>query len=199
MSFASLQAQENRLVSLQSNLSSYKAQLSKQEKRKSDIESIIREIKGVCNNKTDDINSYLNKMLNTYDDATKGITSTPQLYSTTSSDKEKDFSSDGNMSNALSQIQSELNDVNRKINELKTNINNTSSQITSCQSAIRAERYNIANDYRNQYNYAQSRMRAAESAYKSNPSSAQLKQKYQKACRDCDAAKYNFNKYRSWL
>ena len=90
MGFANLQALENRLSSLKSNLSSYNTQLDKQKKRKANIESIIKDMKSVCNNRTDDVNTHLNKMINNYEDATKGVSSASTLVSTTTADKEKD-------------------------------------------------------------------------------------------------------------
>lgn len=199
MGFANLQVQENRLSSLKSSLSSYRSQLEKMKRRKSNIESIIEDMKSICNNRTDDVNTHLNKMINNYEDATKGISSAYALTTTTTSDKEKDISSDNNMNNALNQLQSELNDVNLKISELETNINNTNSQISSCEASIRTEKYNIASSYRDQFNSAQAKVNATYAAYKADPKSVQLKQKYDRACRERDTARTNYNNYRGWL
>ncbi len=76
MGFANLQTLENRLSSLKSNLSSYNTQLDKQRRRKENIESIIKEMKRICSNWTDDVNTHLNKMINNYEDAAKGVAST---------------------------------------------------------------------------------------------------------------------------
>lgn len=199
MGFANLHAQENRLASLRSSLSSYKSQLEKMRKRKTDIESIIRDMQRICNNRTDDVNSYFTKMISSYDEATKGVSSSSILASTTRTDKEKDISTDDNMNNAYNQLNSELNDVNHKISELETNINNTNSQISSCEASIRSEKYNIANDYRNQFNNAQAKVNSTYAAYKADPKSAQLRQRYERACRERDSARTNYNNYRGWL
>lgn len=199
MGFASLQTQENRLSSLQSSLSNFKSQRDKQKKRKSDLESIIKTMKSVCNDRTDDVNTHLNKMINNYEGAIKGISSVSTLITTTTSDKEKDIYSDNYMNSALTQLQLELNDVDRKINELDTKITNTNSQISSCQSSIRAEKHSIAAAYRDQYNSAQAKVNAAEAACKANPTSAELKQKYNKACLERNTARNNYNYYKSWL
>ena len=144
MGFANLQALENRLSSLQSSLSSYKSQLDNQKKRKSNIESIIKDMRSICYNRTDDVNSHLNQMIYSYEDATKGASSPNLLTSTTRADKEKDITTDDNMSNALALLQSELSDVDQKISDLETNIKNTNTQISSCQTSIKTEKHNIA-------------------------------------------------------
>lgn len=199
MGFGNLNALESRLSGLRSNLSTYKSQLDTQKRRRSNIESIIKEMKSVCNNRSDDVNSYLNKIVNQIDDALKGISAVANIETTTTSDKEKDISADNNMNSALSQMQSELDDVERKISELETNINNTNSQISSCQASIRSEQRSIAIDYRNQYNNAQARVNSADAACKADPSSARLRQEFNKACRERDAARANYNKYKGWL
>lgn len=199
MGFANLQALESRLSSLKSNLSSYNSQLEKQKKRKSNIESIIKDMKSICNNRTDDVNTHLNKMINNYDEATKGVSSASALVSTTTLDKEKDISTDDNMNNALSQLQSELNDVCRKIGELEGNIQVCKSQISTCEVSIRSEKRNIALDYQRQLNCAQAKVNAADAACKADPTSVQLKQEFNRACRERDAARTNYNKYKGWL
>ena len=80
--FANLRTLENRLSSLKSNLSSYNTQLDKQRRRKENIESIIKEMKRICSNRTDDVNTHLNKMINNYEDAAKSAASTSTLLST---------------------------------------------------------------------------------------------------------------------
>ena len=199
MGFADLQTLERRLSSLRSDLSSYKSQLDKQNKRKSNIESMIKDMKSICNNRMDDVNTHLSKMINNYEEATKGVSSTSSLVSTTTLDKEKDISDDNNMSNALSQLQSELNDVCRKIGELEGNIQVCKSQISTCEASIRSEKRGIALDYQRQLNSAQAKVNAADAACKADPTSAQLKQEYNRACCGRDAARTNYNKYKGWL
>ena len=199
MGFANLQTLENRLSSLKSNLSGYNAQLDKQKKRKANIESIIKDMKSICNNRTDDVNTHLNKMINNYEDATKGISSVSTLVSTTTADKEKDISEDGSMNNALSQMQSELNDVCRRIGELEGNIQACKSQISTCEVSIRSEKRSIALDYQRQLNNAQAKVNAADAACKANPTSSQLKQEFNRVCRERDTARTNYNKYKGWL
>lgn len=199
MGFANLQALESRLSSLRSNLSSYNSQLEKQKKRKSNIESIIENMKSICNNRTDDVNTYLNKMIKNYEDATKGVSSASTLVSTTTADKEKDISEDDSMNNALSQLQSELNDVCRKIGELEGKIQVCKSHISDCEISIRSERRNIARGYQRQLNSAQTKVNATDAAYKADPTNTQLKQAFTKACRERDSARTNYNKYKGWM
>lgn len=199
MGFANLQALESRLSSLRSNLSSYNSQLEKQKKRKSNIESIIEDMKSICNNRTDDVNTYLNKMINNYAEATKGVSSTPSLVSTTTLDREKDISEDDSMNDALLQLQSELNDVCRKIGELEGSIQVCKSQISTCEVSIRSERRSIALSYQRQLNNAQAKVNAANAACKADPTSVQLKQEFNSACQGRDAARVNYTKYKGWL
>lgn len=199
MGFANLDRLENNLASLQSNLSSYKSKLSNKKKRKTDVESIIKNIKRVTIYKSDDLNTYLNNMINNYEHAIKGVNSVASLISETRKDKEKDSSVDADMGNAVRLLNSELRDIEDDINNLKNKIDKTNSSITSCQSAIRAEKRSIAIEYRNNYNSMQAKVNAAEAAYKADPTSAQLKQAYNKACRNRDTAKAQYNKYRGWL
>jgi chromosome segregation ATPase len=199
MGFANLRTLENRLSSLKSNLSSYNTQLDKQRRRKENIESIIKEMKRICSNRTDDVNTHLNKMINNYEDAAKGVASTSTLLSTTTTDKEKDISEDDSMSNALSQLQSELNDVCRKIGELEGEIQVCKSQISTCESSIRSEKRNIAQDYQRQFNSAQARVNTADAACKADPTNVQLKQEFDRACRARDSARITYNKYKGWL
>lgn len=199
MGFANLQTLESRLSTLKSNLSNYKSQLDTYNKRKSKIESIIKDMKNICDNRTDDVNGYLNKMINSYDEATKGNSISSMLTSTTTADKEKDINYDDDMSNALSQLQLELKEVNRKIGELEGNIQVSKSQISDCETSIRSEKRSIALDFQRQYNSAQSRVNAADAACKSDPTSIRLRQEFNRACRDRDAARSNYNKYKWWL
>lgn len=199
MGFANLQTLENRLSTLKSNRSNYKSQLDTQNKRKSKIEATIKDMKSITNGRTDDVNGHLNKMINNYDDAAKGSSVSSMLVSTTTSDKEKDINTDDDMNNALSQLQSELNDVSRKIGELEGSIQVCESQISTCEASIKSEKRSIALDYQRQYNNAQSRVNVADAACKADPTSIRLRQEFNRACRERDVARSNYNKYKWWL
>ena len=199
MGFANLQTLENRLSTLKSNLSNYRSQLDTQNKRKSKIESIIKDMRNICDNRSSDVNGHLNKMINSFEEATKGGSVASLLVSTATTDREKDISSDDDMNNALSQLQSELNDVCRKIGELEGNIQVCKSQISTCEASIKSEKRSIALDFQRQYNSAQNRVNAADAACRSDPTSIRLRQEFNRACRERDAARSNYNKYKWWL
>ena len=63
MGFAELNSFQSRLNILQGNLSSYERQLRDLEKRRDKIQEIIRDMKSVCNNKSSDINGYINNII----------------------------------------------------------------------------------------------------------------------------------------
>lgn len=197
MGFAELNSLQSRLNILQGNLSSYERQLRDLEKRRDKIQEIIRDMKSVCNNKSSDINGYINNIINTFDSAIKGV-----IYfgkSKASSSKEKSIDSDGNMNSSHTYLKSELNDVNHKIDDLRSKINSTKRQIEECKGQIIREKSAIADSYRRNYNNAYNKRVSAERAYKSNPSDARLKTEYEKAKRKETEAKREYNNYKGWL
>ena len=199
MGFAYLNALENEITSLQSNLSSYKSQLNTQNSIKSDIESIIKNIKNVGNSKAEDVNYYLNKIINNFENAAKGVPSIGNLVSTVTYNKERDVYVDVSLNDALTQLQLEIAEIERKISEIESNIRSTNERISSCQYSVRSEKHNIALDYKNQYNTAQSKVNTAYAAYKADPDSAKKKNAYKQACRDRDNARNTYNRYMWWL
>lgn len=197
MGFAELRSLESQLNTLDSNLKSYKNQLAKLKKRKSVVEEIIRDMQLVCNNKSSDVNSFINSIINSVESAIRGVVNPTK--SIASSNKEKGIDSDGNMSSAHLQMKSELNDINRKIDELNSKISSTQGRMEDCKTQIKNQKYSIANSYRNKYYTANSKFEAAKKAYQSNPSDAHLKQEYDKASKNRDQAKRDYNKYSGWL
>ena len=199
MGFEYLKTLQDKLAKLKSALSGHKSELKVQKDRKEDIEEIITNIKNVSNDRTDDVNSCLNKLIENYDDALKGCSSTTSLDSATSGDKEEDSFSDSQLSEALTELRNELNAVVRKISELEGNVSTESSQITSCESSIRTEKRNIALDYQNRLNNAQAKVNRLDAALRSDPENASLRQQFNQACSERDAARSQFNQYRGWL
>ncbi|MGN0487681.1 MAG: hypothetical protein ACI4HO_00295 [Ruminococcus sp.] len=199
MGFSELNNLQNRLATLNGNLSSYNTQLSTQKKRREKLESLIRDMRSVVSNDYEAINSHMTKVINAIEPALKGVANAEIMYSVASSDKEKDINSDNDMNEALSQLESELRDVNSKIDSLEQNIRNTASQINTCNNSIAGEKRNIAQGYRNQYNSAEVKFRAAERAYRQDPTNTQLLRKYNNAKWTWNQARNEFNKYRSWL
>ena len=197
MGFAELSSLESQLRTLEGNLKSYKDQLAKLKRRKSKVEDIIRDMQSVCNNKSGDVNGFINNIINSVESAIRGVINPTKGIA--SSYKEKGIDSDGNMNSAYSQMKSELNDINRKIDELNSKISSTQGRIEDCEGQIRSQKYRIANGYRNKYYTANSKFEAAKKAYQSNPSDAHLKQEYDKARRNRDQAKRDYNKYSGWL
>jgi len=149
MGYAELNALERRLASLNNSLSSYNKGLSTQKKRKEKLESLIKEIKKVCNNNSDEVTDQIKKIISNVDDALKGITSASDIETEAELDKEKDIGEDSNMNHALSQLESELGDVKNKIADYEEKISVTKTKINNCRAAIRREQQSIANSYKN--------------------------------------------------
>lgn len=199
MGFNELNNQQNRLTSLKNSLSGYKSKLNTQKKRKSKIEDLLKKMKSVVNDESDNVNDHITKIIRNLDNALKGTACESILLSDVKSDKEKDLNSDGNMNNAYYQLNSELTDVNRKISELEQNIKTTNSDITYCNNSIRQEKRNIANDYKSQYDQADYKYWRAKRAYEDEPTSAHLRYAYNVAKTNRNNAKYNYDMYKGWL
>ena len=199
MGWAELNALENNLTSLNNSLSSYNTKLSTQKKRKEKLEDLIKAMKKVCNEDSDDVTAHIKKIVNNIDDALKGISSASDIEQDAKSDKEKDINEDGDMNNALSQLESELKDVKNKISDYEGRIATKKTEISNCKIAIRNEQRRIANSYKTTYDNAQWRYEQAKNAYLKDPTNTQLMQ----ACNDArtkrNTARDNFNKYRWWL
>lgn len=199
MGWSELNALENNLTSLNNSLSSYKSKLSTQQKRKEKIEELIKNMKKVCNDNSDDVTAHIKKIISNIDDALKGVSSASDIESDARADKEKDITDDGNMNTALSQLQSELKDVKNKISEYEGKISTKNTEIRNCKNAIRNEQRNIANSYKTTYDNAQWRYSQAKEAYAKEPTNLQLMQRCNDLRYKRNVARDNFNKYRWWL
>lgn len=199
MGWSELNALENNLTSLNNSLSSYNSKLDTQRERKEKLEDLIKAMKKVCNDNSDDITTHIKKIINNIDDALKGVSTATDIEQDAKADKEKDINDDSNMNNALSQLESELRDVKNKISDYEGKIANKKTEISNCKTAIRNEQRSIANSYKTKYDNAQWRYSQAQEAYLREPTNIQLMQ----ACNDAryqrNVARDNFNKYRWWL
>ena len=79
-------------------------------------------MKKVCNDDSDEVTDQIKKIINNVAGALNGFTSASGIESDAKMDKEKDISEDGNMNNALSQLESELRDVKNKIADYEEKI-----------------------------------------------------------------------------
>lgn len=199
MGFAEINALHSELTSLKKSLSNYETKRSSQKKRKTEVESLIKVIKSVCNDNSDDVTSHIKKIINNLDEALTGVSSVSSMQSDATSDKEKDVYGDGKMNNALTQMESELRDVSNKISDYDSKISTKKTEISNCQAAIKREQRNVANGYKIKYDNAQWRYNQAKIAYEKEPTSVKLKQDLNEAKRNRDIAKNNYNKYKGWL
>lgn len=199
MGFAELNALQSNLNSLNNSLSSYSSKLSTQNKRKTKLELLIKDMKKVCNDDSGEVTDYINKIVSNLDEALKGVSSVTGLEADVKSDKEKDVFEDGNMNNALTQLESELRDVNNKITNYESEISRKKAEISNCQTSIRREQRSIAISYKNQYDTAQWKYNQAKIAYEKEPTSEQLRIKRDSALRKRNTARDNYNRYRGWL
>lgn len=198
MGFNELNYQENRLANLKSNYSRCKSKLDTQKKRKNKIEDLLKKMKNVVNDRSDDVNDHISKIINNLDNALRGTTSASLLLGAVSSDKDKGLSDD-NMHNAYYQLRSEFSDVDNKIIELERELRKTDEDIHSCNNSIRYEKRNIASTYKTKFDQADYKFKTAKKAYEKDPSSAQLKYAYNVAKTNRNNAKYNYDKYKHWL
>lgn len=196
--FDRLHALEDKLSNYKTQLCGYEQELKKQQKRKSEIESIISRIQSVSAKRSDDVNTCLNKMINNYDDGLKGVSAVSILVSTTTSDKEGDSSADNCTGNAVYQLQSELSDIEKKISDLESKISTCKKQISSTNQSIKEEKRTIALELQAKYNNASSRYYRADQAYKADPSPENLKE-YDNAYRALQNAKKEYEQYKAWL
>lgn len=197
MGFAELSNLQSHLNTLQEKLGSYKNQLEKLKRRKKSVEGIIRDMQSVCNNKCIEVNEFINNVVYSLDYAIKGVTNPSKNNALGSKEKSIDY--DGNMSSSYSYIKSELNDINKRIDETQTKIKSANSQIDDCKWQIRSQKSSIANSYRTAYYNANNKCLAAERAYRANPTDVLLKQEYNKAIKNKNQAKIEYDKYSSWL
>ena len=79
MGWAELNALESNLTSLNNSLSSYNTKLSTQNKRKTKLEALIKEMKKVCNDDSDEVTDQIKKIINNVAGALKGFTSASDI------------------------------------------------------------------------------------------------------------------------
>ncbi len=197
MGFGELRNLEARLNRLQGDLKSYNDQLKKAKKRKSQVEDIISSMKKVCENDSSDVNTYLNKLAESFEAAIKGVRNDSGYK--VQRNRENRIGTDDNMTSSYSMITSELQDIDNRISDLQNKINRTNQQIAECQREIQREKSRIASSFRDALINARNKLFRAEKAYEANPTDAYLKREYEKAVQKKNQATRDYNNYAGWL
>lgn len=199
MGFDTLEHLQTRLTALQGNLAGYKTQLKQLKKRKTQIESIIKNLKSVCSENRSDTNDDLDKIKRHLEEATEGLKSISALCAKVRKDREKDISSDDNLYSALSQLKEELGNIERKIESLEQKIRTADTQISECKRGITSQKHEIASHYRSQYSSAVDKVRKAETALRKEPDSVSLKSACRSAKKEMEQLGALYRKYAGWL
>ena len=143
----------SRLSSLGSQKSNIEAKLRIYNKRKVDIENLIRNLTNVGDNNYSILNKYADNIINFFPSSLQGISSVSKIISNISEEKERSSSYDGKVSSALGDLRQELSRVNSKINSLNSELISVRDRISSTKYSIRCEERRIEEErYENYWN-----------------------------------------------
>lgn len=138
------------------------AQLRTYNRRKGEVENLIRDLTNVSDGNYSSLNRYADKIVSSISYALKGTSRAGSIGNTVSAQKEKGSWSDGNISNALSGLRQELNSIVNKINSLNSELYSVNGSINNANNNIRYEERRLAEERRRQQEEA--RRKAQEAA-----------------------------------
>lgn len=157
------------LSSLYKNLSymrsqkgNIESQLRTYDRRKAELEGLIRNLTNVSDSDYLSVNRYADQIVSSIPYALKGVQSAGAIGSAVSSGKESGSWGDGNVSNALNHLRQELHSVSNRINYLNSELHSVNSSISNTSNSIRYEERRAAEERRRQEE--EERKRAQEAA-----------------------------------
>lgn len=144
--------------------SDLESQLRTYNRRRNEVESLIRDLTNVCDSDYSSLNSYADKIASSISYALKGTSSAGAIGNTVSSQKEGGSWSDGKISNALGELRQELNAIEHKINCLNSELHSVDRNINNTNNSIRQEERRVAEERRRKEEEAKKKAQEAAQA-----------------------------------
>lgn len=140
-----------RLSSLNGQKNNIEANLRIYNKRKIDVENLIRNLTNVGDNNYSILNKYADNIINFFPSSLQGISSVSKIISNIAEKKEMSSSYDGKVASALGDLRRELSVVNSKINSLNSELISVRDRISSTKYSIWYEEKRIEEEREDNY------------------------------------------------
>lgn len=141
----------SRLSSLNGQKNNIEANLRIYNKRKIDVENLIRNLTNVGDNNYSILNKYADNIINFFPSSLQGISSVSKIISNIAEKKEMSSSYDGKVASALGDLRRELSVVNSKINSLNSELISVRDRISSTKYSIWYEEKRIEEEREDNY------------------------------------------------
>lgn len=135
-----LYRQYNNLVS---SITGQNNKITKLKRRRSEVETIQRNLNSVANGNSSDVNSKIRTAAQKLETGIEYSSKEYKLDQILSGKNEGGISSDTNLANAYNELQKEINDINRQISEAEAEKNSANNKANNVKSQIRAEEKRI--------------------------------------------------------